>query len=154
MKLFLNIILWTSYGIDRTYDATFSCIYGTLYYLSIYFTRAMKIYREQKCAHFKFLPQSFLILRFRKGNCYEVCRDWIGPRDSDTWSRNNEVPNRNLLEHSIYPSTSDTQPSLLSPFVSPYYKYSSEPFASFCILDILVIATSIDQTFYPRTLSG
>jgi hypothetical protein len=64
------------------------------------------------------------------------------------WSRNNDVPGWILLEHSIYPSPSEPA---TSPLCSPYYRYSSEPFASFCILSFLVIATSIDQTFYPAT---
>jgi len=64
------------------------------------------------------------------------------------WTRNNDVPDRNMLEHSIYPSPG--KPAT-SPLCSPYYRYSSEPSSSFCILSFLVRATSIDQTFYPAT---
>jgi len=53
-----------------------------------------------------------------------------------------------MLKHSIYPSPS--KPAT-SPLCSPYYRYSSELSSSFCILSFLVIATSIDQTFYPAT---
>ncbi len=64
------------------------------------------------------------------------------------WTRNSDVPDRNMLEHSIYPSPS--KPAT-SPLCSPYYRYSSELSSSFCILSFLVRATSIDQTFYPAT---
>ncbi len=53
-----------------------------------------------------------------------------------------------MLEHFIYSSSS--KPAT-SPLCSPYYRYSSEVSSSFCILSFLVIATSIDQTFYPAT---
>jgi len=53
-----------------------------------------------------------------------------------------------MLEHSIYPSPS--KPAT-SPLCSPYYRYSSELSSSFCILSFLVIAISIDQTFYSAT---
>jgi hypothetical protein len=61
---------------------------------------------------------------------------------------NNDVSARNLLKHFIYSSSS--KPAT-SPLCSLYYRYSSELFTSFCILSFLVIATSIDQTFYPAT---
>ncbi len=64
------------------------------------------------------------------------------------WTRNNDVPNRNMLKHFIYSSSSK---SATSPLCSPYYRYSSELSSSFCILSFLVIATSIDQTFYSAT---
>ncbi len=62
------------------------------------------------------------------------------------WTRNSDVPDRNMLEHSIYSSPS--KPAT-SPLCSLYYRYSSELSSSFCILSFLVRATSIDQTFYP-----
>ncbi len=62
------------------------------------------------------------------------------------WTRNNDVPDRNMLEHFIYSSSGK---SATSPLCSPYYRYSSESSSSFCILSFLVRATSIDQTFYP-----
>ncbi len=64
------------------------------------------------------------------------------------WTRNNNVPDRNMLKHFIYSSSS--KPAT-SPLCSPYYRYSSELSSSFCILSFLVIATSIDQTFYSAT---
>jgi len=64
------------------------------------------------------------------------------------WTRNNDVSNRNMLKHFIYSSPS--KPAT-SPLCSPYYRYSSELSSSFCILSFLVIATSIDQTFYSAT---
>ncbi len=64
------------------------------------------------------------------------------------WTRNNDVPDRNMLEHFIYSSPS--KPTT-SPLCSLYYRYSSELSSSFCILSFLVIATSIDQTFYSAT---
>ncbi len=101
------------------------------------------------CSFNKF--SKFNCNRFEK-NCYEVCWDWIESRDFNTWSRNNDVLNWNLLKHFIYLITFDTQVSLLSLFVSLYYKYSLKLFAFFCILSILVITIFIDQTFYSRTL--
>ena len=47
------------------------------------------------------------------------------------------------------PSIQASSKPATSPLCSPYYKYSSEPSSSFCILSFLVRATSIDQTFYP-----
>ena len=64
------------------------------------------------------------------------------------WTRNNDVSNRNMLKHFIYSSSSKSTTSLLC---SLYYRYSSELSFSFCILSFLVIATSIDQTFYSAT---
>ncbi len=64
------------------------------------------------------------------------------------WTRNNDVPDRNMLKHFIYSSSSKPATSLLC---SPYYRYSSELSSSFCILSFLVIAISIDQTFYSAT---
>ncbi len=64
------------------------------------------------------------------------------------WTRNSDVPDRNMLEHSIYPSPS--KPAT-SPLCSAYYRYSSKLSSSFCILSFLVRATSIDQTFYSAT---
>ncbi len=53
-----------------------------------------------------------------------------------------------MLEHFIYSSPS--KPAT-SPLCSLYYRYSSELSSSFCILSFLVIAISIDQTFYSAT---
>ncbi len=53
-----------------------------------------------------------------------------------------------MLKHFIYSSSS--KPAT-SPLCSPYYRYSSELSSFFCILSFLVIATSIDQTFYSAT---
>ncbi len=64
------------------------------------------------------------------------------------WTRNNDVSNRNMLKHFIYSSSSK---SATSPLCSPYYRYSSKLSSSFCILSFLVIAISIDQTFYSAT---
>ncbi len=64
------------------------------------------------------------------------------------WTRNNDVPDRNMLKHFIYSSSSKPATSLLCSF---YYRYSSELSSFFCILSFLVIATSIDQTFYSAT---
>ncbi len=64
------------------------------------------------------------------------------------WTRNNDVSNRNMLKHFIYSSFSKSTTSFLC---SLYYKYSSKLSSFFCILSFLVIATSIDQTFYSAT---
>ncbi len=53
-----------------------------------------------------------------------------------------------MLKHFIYLSSSKSTTSSLC---SLYYKYSSEVSSSFCILSFLVIAISIDQTFYSAT---
>jgi len=53
-----------------------------------------------------------------------------------------------MLKHFIYSSSSK---SATSPLCSLYYRYSSEVSSSFCILSFLVIAISIDQTFYSAT---
>ncbi len=64
------------------------------------------------------------------------------------WTRNNDVLNRNMVKHFIYSSFSKSTTSSLC---SLYYRYSSELSSSFCILSFLVIAISIDQTFYSAT---
>ncbi len=64
------------------------------------------------------------------------------------WTRNNDVSNRNMLKHFIYSSSSK---STTSPLCSLYYRYSSKLSSFFCILSFLVIAISIDQTFYSAT---
>ncbi len=64
------------------------------------------------------------------------------------WTRNNDVSNRNMLKHFIYSSSSKSTTSLLCSF---YYRYSSKVSSFFCILSFLVIAISIDQTFYSAT---
>ncbi len=64
------------------------------------------------------------------------------------WTRNNNVSNRNMLKHFIYSSSSKLTTSLLC---SLYYRYSLKLSSFFCILSFLVIATSIDQTFYSAT---
>ncbi len=64
------------------------------------------------------------------------------------WTRNNDVLNRNMLKHFIYSSSSKSTTSLLC---SLYYRYSSKVSSFFCILSFLVIAISIDQTFYSAT---
>jgi len=64
------------------------------------------------------------------------------------WTRNNDVLNRNMLKHFIYSSFSKSTTSLLC---SLYYRYSSKVSSFFCILSFLVIAISIDQTFYSAT---
>ncbi len=53
-----------------------------------------------------------------------------------------------MLKHFIYSSSSK---SATSPLCSLYYRYSSELSSFFCILSFLVIAISIDQTFYSAT---
>jgi len=53
-----------------------------------------------------------------------------------------------MLKHFIYSSSSKPATSSLC---SPYYRYSSKLSSFFCILSFLVIATSIDQTFYSAT---
>ena len=63
-------------------------------------------------------------------------------------SRNNDVSSWNLLKHFIYSSSSKSATSFLC---STYYRYSSKLSSFFCILSFLVIATSIDQTFYSAT---
>ncbi len=64
------------------------------------------------------------------------------------WTRNNDVLNRNMLKHFIYSSFSKSTTSSLC---SLYYRYSSKVSSFFCILSFLVIAISIDQTFYSAT---
>ncbi len=64
------------------------------------------------------------------------------------WTRNNDVSNRNMLKHFIYSSSSKSTTSSLCSF---YYRYSSKLSSFFCILSFLVIAISIDQTFYSAT---
>ncbi len=64
------------------------------------------------------------------------------------WTRNSDVPDRNMLKHFIYSSLSKSTTSLLC---SIYYRYSSKLSSFFCILSFLVRATSIDQTFYSAT---
>ncbi len=64
------------------------------------------------------------------------------------WTRNNDVSNQNMLKHFIYLSSSKSTTSLLC---SLYYRYSLKLFSFFCILSFLVIAISIDQTFYSAT---
>ncbi len=64
------------------------------------------------------------------------------------WTRNKDVSNWNMLKHFIYSSSSK---STTSPLCSLYYRYSSKVSSFFCILSFLVIATSIDQTFYSAT---
>jgi len=53
-----------------------------------------------------------------------------------------------MLKHFIYSSFSKSTTSLLC---SLYYRYSSKLSSFFCILSFLVIAISIDQTFYSAT---
>ena len=53
-----------------------------------------------------------------------------------------------MLKHFIYLSSSK---STTSPLCSLYYRYSSKLSSFFCILSFLVIAISIDQTFYSAT---
>ena len=64
------------------------------------------------------------------------------------WTRNNDVSNQNMLKHFIYLSSSKSTTSFLC---SLYYKYSLKLSSFFCILSFLVIAISIDQTFYSAT---
>ncbi len=64
------------------------------------------------------------------------------------WTRNNDVSNQNMLKHFIYSSFSKSTTSSLC---SLYYRYSSKVSSFFCILSFLVIAISIDQTFYSAT---
>ncbi len=64
------------------------------------------------------------------------------------WTRNNDVSNWNMLKHFIYSSFSKSTTSSLC---SLYYRYSSKVSSFFCILSFLVIAISIDQTFYSAT---
>ncbi len=64
------------------------------------------------------------------------------------WTRNSDVSNRNMLKHFIYLSSSKSTTSFLC---SLYYRYSSKLSSFFCILSFLVIAISIDQTFYSAT---
>ncbi len=53
-----------------------------------------------------------------------------------------------MLKHFIYSSFSKLT---TSPLCSLYYRYSSKVSSFFCILSFLVIAISIDQTFYSAT---
>ncbi len=53
-----------------------------------------------------------------------------------------------MLKHFIYLSSSKSTTSFLC---SLYYRYSSKLSSFFCILSFLVIAISIDQTFYSAT---
>ncbi len=64
------------------------------------------------------------------------------------WTRNNDVLNQNILKHFIYSSSSKSTTSFLCLL---YYRYSSKLSSFFCILSFLVIAISIDQTFYSAT---
>ena len=64
------------------------------------------------------------------------------------WTRNNDVLNWNMLKHFIYSSFNKSTTSFLCLL---YYKYSSKLSSFFCILSFLVIAISIDQTFYSAT---
>ncbi len=64
------------------------------------------------------------------------------------WTRNNDVSNWNMLKHFIYLSSSKSTTSSLC---SLYYRYSLKVSSFFCILSFLVIAISIDQTFYSAT---
>jgi len=64
------------------------------------------------------------------------------------WTRNSDVLNWNMLKHFIYLSFSKLTTSSLC---SIYYRYSSKLSSFFYILSFLVIAISIDQTFYLAT---
>ncbi len=61
------------------------------------------------------------------------------------WTRNNNVLNWNMLKHFIYSSFSKSTTSFSC---SLYYKYSLKLSSFFCILNFLVRAIFINQTFY------